>query len=140
MNYIILILMSYIFPFQGSQSTDFTRTLEIPHPFRPCPDTPNCVIHSVQFDVDEQTLFDTASTVIKNSTVHKTTVDAESLQINAVYRIPLFGFKDNVEISIESNAAGSILHIRSASRVGHSDLGVNRRRVQRILNSIESKL
>ncbi len=40
----------------------------------------------------------------------------------------IFRFVDDVEIRRD----GDIAHIRSASRVGHSDLGVNRRRVEAI--------
>jgi uncharacterized protein (DUF1499 family) len=45
----------------------------------------------------------------------------------ATFRTPVFGFVDDVEIRLDRKAA--VIHIRSASRVGRSDLGVNRRRV-----------
>lgn len=67
--------------------------------------------------------------------------DSENGMIHAVFRIPIFGFKDDVNIAVEQSAAGhSILHIRSASRTGYSDLGVNRRRVNRIFNNLQQKL
>jgi uncharacterized protein (DUF1499 family) len=40
----------------------------------------------------------------------------------------LFGFVDDLEIRIDAEV-GSI-HLRSASRVGKSDLGANRKRVE----------
>jgi uncharacterized protein (DUF1499 family) len=48
----------------------------------------------------------------------------------ATFRTPAFGFVDDVEIRLDRQAA--VIHVRSASRVGRSDLGVNRRRVERL--------
>lgn len=45
-----------------------------------------------------------------------------------VFTTALFRFKDDVEIE----QSGDDVHIRSASRVGHSDLGTNRKRVEAI--------
>jgi uncharacterized protein (DUF1499 family) len=42
----------------------------------------------------------------------------------------VFGFVDDVEFQFVEG--GNIIHVRSASRLGHSDLGVNRRRVEMI--------
>lgn len=40
------------------------------------------------------------------------------------------GFVDDLELALD--AAAGLIHVRSASRVGHWDLGVNRRRVERL--------
>lgn len=40
----------------------------------------------------------------------------------------VLGFVDDLELALD--AAASCVHVRSASRVGYSDLGVNRRRVE----------
>jgi len=40
------------------------------------------------------------------------------------------GFVDDVEFSID--AEKKVIHVRSASRVGYSDLGVNRKRIEAI--------
>lgn len=42
----------------------------------------------------------------------------------------LFRFVDDVEFYLPAGEA--VIHCRSASRLGHSDLGVNRRRIERI--------
>ncbi|MHC4880131.1 MAG: DUF1499 domain-containing protein [Planctomycetota bacterium] len=42
----------------------------------------------------------------------------------------LFHFVDDVEFLIDEDA--SVIHFHSASRAGHSDLGVNRRRMEQI--------
>jgi len=56
-----------------------------------------------------------------------------------VYRVALL-FKDDVDVAVEPSADGSTLHVRSASRVGHSDLGVNRRRVARFFRAVDEAL
>lgn len=66
-------------------------------------------------------------------------VAPDSMRASAVYRVAWI-FKDDVDVAVESDADGSMLHVRSASRVGHGDLGVNRRRVQRILATVEKQL
>lgn len=43
---------------------------------------------------------------------------------------PLIGYVDDVEVYLPD--ADSVIHIRSASRVGYSDFGVNRDRVRQI--------
>jgi uncharacterized protein (DUF1499 family) len=43
-------------------------------------------------------------------------------------RSALFGFVDDLELHLRP--AGGIIAVRSASRLGYSDLGVNRRRVE----------
>ena len=50
-------------------------------------------------------------------------------------------FRDDLQIAVVPGAAGqSVLHARSASRVGESDLGVNRLRVRRILDAVADRL
>jgi uncharacterized protein (DUF1499 family) len=56
------------------------------------------------------------------------TVDREYLQ--AEFRSLVFGFVDDVEFLIDESQGQ--IHFRSASRIGASDLGVNRRRMQEI--------
>lgn len=47
----------------------------------------------------------------------------------------IFRFVDDLEFAFDPDAAE--IHVRSASRVGHSDLGVNRRRVEWIRERFE---
>lgn len=46
--------------------------------------------------------------------------------LHVEFRSALFRFVDDVEFLIE----GQVIHVRSASRVGKSDLGVNRKRIE----------
>lgn len=46
------------------------------------------------------------------------------------FRTALWGFIDDVEWLVDP--AASVIQVRSASRVGYSDLGTNRRRIEEI--------
>jgi uncharacterized protein (DUF1499 family) len=48
----------------------------------------------------------------------------------ATFTSKVFRFVDDVEFRMVS--ADGIVHVRSGSRVGYSDLGVNRRRVEKL--------
>ena len=55
-------------------------------------------------------------------------VTSQAGYLHVVFRTALFGFHDDFEARLDPEA--SVLHVRSASRVGHSDLGANRRRIE----------
>ncbi|MCI5136132.1 MAG: DUF1499 domain-containing protein [Candidatus Electrothrix sp. AW2] len=108
----------------------------------PCPKSPNCVsslagedkdhaiaplTYSEPFTEARQRLLDTIRSM-KRSTI----ITADERYIHAELRSRLFRFVDDVEFYFDDQA--SIIHVRSASRVGHSDLGVNRKRVEEIRN------
>ncbi|MEO7336612.1 MAG: DUF1499 domain-containing protein [Caldimonas sp.] len=48
----------------------------------------------------------------------------------------LFGFKDDIVVRIAPQGAGSRIDVRSMSRVGGSDFGVNAKRVRRFLEGV----
>ena len=62
----------------------------------------------------------------------------ESNYLAFTFTSSLFGFVDDVEVRLDAEAR--LLHIRSASRVGHSDLGVNKKRIEAIRNALEKAL
>ena len=64
-------------------------------------------------------------------------VEEESDYIRAVARSRIFRYRDDVEIYFD--AAAQKIHYRSQSRVGHSDLGVNRMRFEQIKSAYESQ-
>lgn len=56
--------------------------------------------------------------------------DLNDGRIEAVDTTAIMGFKDDVVIRIRSNAAGTLVDLRSVSRVGVSDLGANAQRIR----------
>jgi len=47
-----------------------------------------------------------------------------------------FGFTDDIVVRVKEAPSGSIIDVRSASRVGRSDLGVNARRIRAFLTAV----
>ena len=114
----------------------------------PCPESPNCVSslsedksHHVEALTYNTTLEEAREKLISviNSMERSEIVTAETNYIHATYKSSLFRFVDDVEFSFDDQE--KIIDVRSASRTGYSDLGVNRRRIeeirQRFVNSCE---
>jgi len=51
-----------------------------------------------------------------------------------------FGFKDDVVIRIRAEGPGSVVDVRSKSRVGGSDIGANAARIKRYLDALTDRL
>src|SRR5579859_4675210 len=64
-----------------------------------------------------------------------TIITANDDYLYAEFRSKWFRFVDDVEFLIETNG---VIQVRSASRVGHSDLGVNRKRIETLRRQFES--
>jgi uncharacterized protein (DUF1499 family) len=65
-------------------------------------------------------------------------VKEEGTYIHAIFTSKVFGFKDDVEFYFDE--AAQVIHFRSASRVGYSDWGVNRKRMEDITRRYEEGL
>ena len=63
-------------------------------------------------------------------------VSPNDLRIEATDTTLLFGFKDDVVIRVRPQAQGSIIDMRSLSRVGGSDFGVNAKRIRAFLHKV----
>lgn len=61
-------------------------------------------------------------------------VSADANYLHAEFRSRLLGFVDDVEFTFD--AAAGVLHVRSASRLGRRDFGVNRKRVEMLRGRI----
>lgn len=105
----------------------------------PCPKSPNCVVtqnadesHSI-VPIAYRTDLDTArETLLKVlSVVPRTEVTAQTDDyIRAQSTSRLMGFIDDIEFYFPTDRKE--IEMRSASRLGDSDLGVNRRRLEQI--------
>ena len=105
----------------------------------PCPQSPNCVssqandkkhyIEPLQFSVKSSQDWEKLTTIIQ-SLAGTTIIEQRENYLRVECKTRLMGFIDDLEFAW--NAADNICHVRSASRVGYSDLGKNRRRVEQI--------
>lgn len=78
--------------------------------------------------------------ILQNHLQRQDNVDIHEMSDNyiwAVYTTPLMRFDDDVEFHF---SAPGIIQVRSASRVGYSDLGANRKRIEKLRQDLQSKL
>lgn len=66
--------------------------------------------------------------------------DPEESQIEAIARSRLFGFEDEVAIRVTETDAGSVIDMRSRSRLGQIDRGANARRIAAILADLRLQI
>jgi uncharacterized protein (DUF1499 family) len=62
--------------------------------------------------------------------------DPAAGRIEATATVPWWGFKDDIVVVMSPNGGGTRVDVRSKSRVGKSDLGVNAERIQEYLGRI----
>jgi len=104
-----------------------------------CPDTPNCVsslstdkrhaIEPLRYHGDRAKVQQTLLEVI-GSLKRARVVAVKGNRIHTEFTSVLFRFVDDVDFLFDD--VDKMIHVRSASRIGWSDLGVNRRRVEDI--------
>ncbi len=104
--------------------------------FAPCPATPNCV--STQADKPDQKMapipYTTSTTEAKqrlltliHATPRTTLIEDSPTYMAVVFRSAIFRFPDDVEFYFDE--PNKLIHFRSASRLGRSDMGTNRARM-----------
>lgn len=116
---------------------------------RPCPDSPNCVCSENHPDrqgqhaiaplplagVPADRVWPLLREVIRQAGGQ--IVSDHDGYLHAIFTSRLFRFVDDVEAHLDMESG--VIQLRSASRVGRSDLGVNRKRVEAI-RSLWSRL
>lgn len=109
-----------------------------------CPDRPNCVSSEAKDDkhaitplrlkenqaVAWNAIRDTVSKLPRTRIVK-----FGDRYLHAECRSRLFGFIDDLELQLDPQTG--LIAIRSASRIGYSDLGVNRRRVETLQQKLK---
>jgi uncharacterized protein (DUF1499 family) len=109
-----------------------------------CPDSPNCVCSQAtdaEHRIEPFSFTDSPGEALDRlrqalQALPRTTIatDADGY-LHAECRSLIFRFVDDVEFLIDPDAR--VIHCRSASRVGRSDLGVNRQRIERIRRAFQ---
>jgi len=110
----------------------------------PLPNTPNCVatqsgnptqrMEPISYVTDRKTAHQKLLQII-NQMPRTTLVQNEPEYIHIVFRSAFFGFPDDVEFQFIDNK----IHFRAAARLGRSDLGVNRKRMENIKQHFENE-
>jgi len=112
-----------------------------------CPDKPNCV-SSMTKDVShfiEPFKYTADFKKAKSALVESIKAQDRSViisetenYIHAEFKSKVFRFVDDVEFLIDDNF--KTIHLRSASRTGYSDMGVNRKRMENLRSVFMDKI
>lgn len=114
----------------------------------PCPRSPNCVssqadpadrVHFVEpfrFAGDAAAAWERLVSMVSSQPRTNVTVRTDQY-LHAEFTTPLLRFVDDIEFLLD--AAAGVIRVRSASRIGRSDLGTNRRRVERLRRAFEKR-
>lgn len=114
----------------------------------PCPDSPNCVstqapssdeahqMASIPYEGSQDAAKEKLLAVIA-AQPRTEIVENRPDYLYVVFRTPVLRFADDVEFYFD--AATQQIHFRSASRLGYSDMGLNRRRMEKIQTALEAR-
>jgi uncharacterized protein (DUF1499 family) len=104
-----------------------------------CPRSPNCVSsqaddkrHAIEPFRYQEALTEARGrlVVILKAMPRSNVVTVHEDYVHAEFRSRLFGFVDDLEFSLDEDR--KIIDLRSASRTGYYDFGMNRKRMERI--------
>jgi uncharacterized protein (DUF1499 family) len=94
------------------------------------------LVSPIAFDIDaaqQMTKVKQAIEGMAGATIKQSSDD----YLYAVFTSSLMRFKDDVEVYIDAD--DKLVHFRSASRVGYSDLGVNRKRYEAFVKRLSDQ-
>jgi uncharacterized protein (DUF1499 family) len=137
-------MVASLFHFSGNRPTNLgVREGKL----APCPTTPNCVssqsldsahkIEPLTYNTSAEAAFTNLKKVVQASP-RAQIVDEKDHYLYAEFTSALMGFVDDVEFYLDEGA--KVIHVRSASRLGESDLGVNRQRVETIREKLSEQM
>jgi uncharacterized protein (DUF1499 family) len=111
-----------------------------------CPGTPNCVssqatreasrVAAVRFRGSHYAARERAEAILRDWPRTRI-VEADEHYMHAECTSLIFRFVDDFEVLVEVDTQE--IHVRSASRVGYSDLGANRRRIEDFRREFERR-
>jgi flagellin-like protein len=102
----------------------------------PCPSSPNCICS----EYPDQSGYAAPLTITGHpneawqragetiTTMGGRIVEDNKHYLHAVFTSRIFRFIDDLELRLDDTAG--VLHVRSASRTGYSDMGVNKKRIE----------
>lgn len=112
----------------------------------PCPSRPNCVssdavdadqrIEPLRFEDDSAGIWTTLKTILVELP-RTEIVTADDRYLHAEAKSKLFGFIDDVEFHLRPD--DGLIAVRSAARLGYSDMGVNAERIEAIRRELKAK-
>jgi uncharacterized protein (DUF1499 family) len=143
----ILALWVAMFFFRGFMSESGEAPGAVNDKLTKCPDKPNCVCSEISLanaafvspiELKSENTADAwlLLTMIINEQGGQIKIDAGDY-LAATFTSAVFGFVDDLEARLDVEQG--VIHLRSASRVGHSDFGVNRQRIELLKRRFSEK-
>ena len=133
----IVIIPLLTFSISTFSSEEILSVMEL----KQCPDSPNCVssqslseshkISPLPYKSSSEEAIQQIKKIILALPGTKL-IEEKDQYLHFEFRTYFFRFVDDVEIVIDDSE--KVIHLRSASRVGYSDFGTNRRRIEEIKN------
>ena len=115
---------------------------------KPCPNKPNCVCSEYIGDTKHYIEPLRLSTEQLSKAISYIKISVQSLEgkveaeenayLAATFSSSFFGFIDDVEFRVD--AKNQLIHIRSAARLGYSDFGVNKKRLNDLKTILRQQL
>ena len=123
----------------GCQATRPDNVGRGPGNLAPCPSSPNCVstyaddsehhMEPLTFDGSAEEAMRTLVQVV-DSMERTKVIEHRDDYAHIEFKTSFWRFVDDVEFALDDSA--DVIHFRSASRLGYSDLGVNRERMKKV--------
>ena len=111
----------------------------------PCPGRPNCVISQggderhhidpIAYEGEKPAAVEMIQKVVQGLPGSRIAVQTDDY-LHVEFRSKMMGFVDDVEFFFPDTA---VIHMRSASRMGYSDLGANRKRLEEIRQQFQMR-
>ena len=132
-------------PFIGNMAGDRPTNLGVKAgKLAPCPSSPNCVISQGDADAEhaiaplaysgDPTAAMARLVAVVKAMPRTAVVESTDSYLYTEFTSQWMGYVDDVEFYLDPDA--SAIQVRSASRLGQSDLGVNRKRVEAIRQAL----
>lgn len=135
---LILLLVSCVLLALMSLISREPKTGLVAGRLRACPDSPNCVVSEnetpasrvepLSFEGDPRQAWDALRRAVEHG--GGSIREDRNGYLWATFTSRIFRFVDDVEFRMDETRGA--IHLRSASRAGYSDFGVNRKRVEKL--------
>ncbi|MDX1591724.1 MAG: DUF1499 domain-containing protein [Balneolaceae bacterium] len=97
-------------------------------------------IQPLMLQAGVQEVMDVAVELIEDRGWELVAINRKDYRIEATEKLAWFGFKDDVVLRFTETENGTRVDMRSKSRIGRSDVGVNANRIERFLSDLENRM
>lgn len=97
-------------------------------------------IQPLELSQEIQEVMDAAVMLVNDREWELVAINRKEGRIEATEKLAWFGFKDDVVLRFTQTETGTRIDMRSKSRIGRSDVGVNARRINEFLKDLEQSL